>query len=492
MVRTVLCAVAGLSAAAAGQTWDETVNGGGDAGDLPASAQVCAGSGPLTVITGTNGAADADVYAILITDPATFTASTLGVTTWDTMLWLFDASGHGVTANDDHEGKSYQSKLTGQFVFSPGLYYLVISHFYNAPTDAYPVAMWFTYSPEARPDGGGQLYPIAGWEGGEGDGGAYQIDLTGAALVPPGGEGACCLANGFCATVSAGACAALGGVFNAGASCASTPCAHPPSGACCLPNMTCQVMSQAYCAFLGGAYKGTGTTCAAAGCTLGWVEQNDAGGLINTAQQPLGSGDLPGISGTLLDIKDEDTYRIRICNAAAFRATTMNIATTFDDTALFLFNPAGFGLAFNDDDPSLTGYRSTLTPQFVPGNGIYYLTISSWDEDALGAATVDEIWLDGPYNVERQPDGPAAGEPLGFWDTQGYYAGRYLIQLSGVCFEDSCYPDCNADGALTVADFGCFQTKFVAGDPYADCNQDGALTVADFGCFQTRFVAGCP
>ena len=55
-----------------------------------------------------------------------------------------------------------------------------------------------------------------------------------------------------------------------------------------------------------------------------------------------------------------------------------------------------------------------------------------------------------------------------------------------------CYPDCNTDGALTVADFGCFQTKFVIGDPYADCNGDGVRTVADFGCFQTRFVVGCP
>ena len=58
--------------------------------------------------------------------------------------------------------------------------------------------------------------------------------------------------------------------------------------------------------------------------------------------------------------------------------------------------------------------------------------------------------------------------------------------------EAVCYPDCNADGTLTVADFGCFQTKFVAGDPYADCNGDTQLTVADFGCFQTTFVAGCP
>ncbi len=55
-----------------------------------------------------------------------------------------------------------------------------------------------------------------------------------------------------------------------------------------------------------------------------------------------------------------------------------------------------------------------------------------------------------------------------------------------------CYPDCNADGVLTVADFACFQTKFVQGNSYADCNGDGARTVADFGCFQTKFVVGCP
>jgi hypothetical protein len=59
-------------------------------------------------------------------------------------------------------------------------------------------------------------------------------------------------------------------------------------------------------------------------------------------------------------------------------------------------------------------------------------------------------------------------------------------------YEYRLYPDCNLDGVLTVADFGCFQTKFVAGDPYADCNGDGLRTVADFGCFQTKFVAGCP
>jgi hypothetical protein len=55
-----------------------------------------------------------------------------------------------------------------------------------------------------------------------------------------------------------------------------------------------------------------------------------------------------------------------------------------------------------------------------------------------------------------------------------------------------CYPDCNGDGVLGLADFGCFQTKFALGSAYADCNGDGVLGLADFGCFQTKFALGCP
>jgi hypothetical protein len=61
-----------------------------------------------------------------------------------------------------------------------------------------------------------------------------------------------------------------------------------------------------------------------------------------------------------------------------------------------------------------------------------------------------------------------------------------------VALYESCYADCNADGALSLADFACFQAKYLAADPYADCNNDGAVNLADFGCFQTRYVLGCP
>ncbi|MFM9994755.1 MAG: hypothetical protein ACKVU4_03015 [Phycisphaerales bacterium] len=72
----------------------------------------------------------------------------------------------------------------------------------------------------------------------------------------------------------------------------------------------------------------------------------------------------------------------------------------------------------------------------------------------------------------------------------GYYHG--VREAWTATLPAPCYPDCNGDRSLTVGDIGCFQSKFVAQDPYADCNQDGAFTVADSGCFQTEFVVGCP
>ncbi len=68
---------------------------------------------------------------------------------------------------------------------------------------------------------------------------------------------------------------------------------------------------------------------------------------------------------------------------------------------------------------------------------------------------------------------------------------EFLTKPLGTCARP-CYPDCNYDGQLTTADLGCFQTYFVAGDPYGDCNNDTQFTVTDFGCFQSAFVAGCP
>jgi hypothetical protein len=76
----------------------------------------------------------------------------------------------------------------------------------------------------------------------------------------------------------------------------------------------------------------------------------------------------------------------------------------------------------------------------------------------------------------------------GSFDTAGTSVSVGFAEWRGC---RGCLADCNRDGVLNVSDFGCFQTRFVAADPWADCNQDGALTVQDFGCFQSSFLQGC-
>lgn len=91
--------------------WDETTDGGGDAGIQNAS-QVTTGNGALTTISGTlnqAGGDHVDCYLITVQDPDLFYATTdpaidatavVGET--DTRLWLWDASGASVISiNDD-------------------------------------------------------------------------------------------------------------------------------------------------------------------------------------------------------------------------------------------------------------------------------------------------------------------------------------------------------------------------------------------------------
>jgi hypothetical protein len=108
-----------------------------------------------------------------------------------------------------------------------------------------------------------------------------------------------------------------------------------------------------------------------------------------------------------------------------------------------------------------------------------------------------------PIVAPPYPTSAYFGSLLAFDNGTGpalYCAGRNaspgppfeLAKLNGCPPPPPCYPDCNGDGVLGLADFGCFQTKFALNDPYADCNGDGVLGLADFGCFQTKFALGCP
>ncbi|MFM9995243.1 MAG: hypothetical protein ACKVU4_05520 [Phycisphaerales bacterium] len=110
---------------------------------------------------------------------------------------------------------------------------------------------------------------------------------------------------------------------------------------------------------------------------------------------------------------------------------------------------------------------------------------------ALGTRSAPVTFRLYGYNIEtNHPSYPVgfAGGPM----NRTVFMPQVDALLSGTVQSAVCYADCNASGTLTIADFGCFQGKYVLGDLYADCTADGQLTVADFGCYQGKYVLGCP
>lgn len=181
----MLAVAAGLAMAATAnaQVWNEV----GDAGDL-LPGQGVIGAGPLAQINGSHGQDDVDLYRIVISDPANFSATTVGGATFDTQLFLFRADGRGVTFNDD-SGTTVQSRITGQFVPGAGVYFLAISRWDRDALDAGAQAIWLDtpFGTERAPDGPGAANPLASWGGTTLAGGAYSIFLTGASYVPAPG-----------------------------------------------------------------------------------------------------------------------------------------------------------------------------------------------------------------------------------------------------------------------------------------------------------------
>jgi hypothetical protein len=178
------CLLLTAGVASAQAPWFET----GDAGDLPATAQVPAGTGPLPAIHGslTVQTDDADMFLIHIDDPACFTATTCGGSLMDTALWLFDTNGIGISFNDDDPGGcGLQSTLTGAFVPAPGDYYIAISGWDTDAADGAGLEIWLDtpYGVERAPDGPGAPGPIAMWLYDPFEEGDYIIAMTCASYI---------------------------------------------------------------------------------------------------------------------------------------------------------------------------------------------------------------------------------------------------------------------------------------------------------------------
>ncbi len=160
----LLLAGLALAPAARAQAWAEV----GDAGDLPAGAQLTIGAGPLTTITGVLGSAvDVDLYCIQLG----FTPRALGIPAVSLQcvmdagpnLWVFDANGIGVTTNLVCLGGN--KTVTTVFFPAVGTYYVGVAYSGLEPQSA-GGAIWLTGVPaEHSPDGAGAAGPIVAWTG---------------------------------------------------------------------------------------------------------------------------------------------------------------------------------------------------------------------------------------------------------------------------------------------------------------------------------------
>ncbi|MCS6919126.1 MAG: hypothetical protein NZM28_05100, partial [Fimbriimonadales bacterium] len=305
--------------------WDETNNGGGDAGDQIETSQKT-GSNPIPRIRGAIGAAnDVDIYAIYISDPQNFSASTVGGTTLDTALWLFDRDGKGVLLNDDVVGgTTLQSRLDNSLGnVTEGLYYLAVGPSPRRAAGCGEGLIWQTtpYRSLRTPDGPEATSRLGGWSGSSTSTGRYIITLTGVRGEPTGTDPADC----------------------------------PP------PDPWDEQ-------FYGGG---------------------DAGNLPANAQIVTLAGQTPcqspvnrirGDNGT----NDVDMYVIYIQNPADFVATTVGGTTI--DTQLWLFRCDGRGVVYNDDAPAGTVQsRIDNTTNCITEPGAYLLAITRYNIDPVDA-----------------------------------------------------------------------------------------------------------
>lgn len=162
---------------------------------------------------------------------------------------------------------------------------------------------------------------------------------------------------------------------------------------------------------------------AASGQTV-WLEDGDAPAIL-PAQPTIGPAALTEIKGSLGGNTDVDLYVIYIDDEAIFSASTIGGASF--DTALYLLDPDGYGIAMSDDAGG--GSQSAISSTFVTANGTYILAVTGADRDPVDWLDA-ELWLDTPKDTERAPDGAGAAGYLDDWIDSGAF-GAYSVFLTG-------------------------------------------------------------
>lgn len=170
----------------------------GEAGDLPGSAQVTVGVGSLDTISGLSDASteDKDLYLIYIEAGGGFSANVASTrtdgsgTADDTKLYILDAAGFGIAADDDSSttGGSFDAgiQVGDPLVASlpAGLYLLGVTDFNYVPTSA--TGAIFPGGGPVGPTGPGGGDPMTGWSADSHElSWTYNVRLTGASFAVP-------------------------------------------------------------------------------------------------------------------------------------------------------------------------------------------------------------------------------------------------------------------------------------------------------------------
>jgi hypothetical protein len=157
----------------------------GDAGDLPGTAQDLSGEGVARIDGRLGQVGDIDMYRLCVSGGGTFSATTVGGTSVDTQLFLFDPDGRGVYANDDRGG-ILQSDLPAGDPLTPqvqGDYLLAVGAYNIDPLSASGM-IFPNETGLVGPDGPGGADPVTAWGGRANASGAYTIFVTGAECLP--------------------------------------------------------------------------------------------------------------------------------------------------------------------------------------------------------------------------------------------------------------------------------------------------------------------
>ncbi|MER3403086.1 MAG: hypothetical protein C4337_07265, partial [Armatimonadota bacterium] len=378
--------------------WDETNNGGGDAGDLPETAQNTAGNS-IPAIRGTLDTDDVDMYAIYIDNPNSFSATTVGSTSIDTQLWLFDANGKGVVFNDDSRG-TVQSTIDNSTgcIQAPGLYYLAISRYNRDAVGCEGGLIWNNtpYTGVRCPDGPESTSRVTGWSGSTASGN-YIIRLTGVRGATRNNPDGC-----------------------------------PPPG----PEVWREQED-------GGGDAGDLPG------TAQLVNRPNSNPCVDPVQRIRGNMEADGV----------DMYVICITDPNNFSATTIGGATW--DTQLWLFRCDGTGVVANDDTNGLQS-RIDNSVGCLTGAGTYLLAISRYNRDPVDAGGT-LLWSSGALSCANNTNPIAGwiGSTLAAGAYTIFVTGGYFVSPQG-CGGSGCQGDVNRDGTVDDADllevlfhFGC-------------------------------------